>query len=407
MTTFITLVLIGCSALLFLPVATLFLEVIASLFFKAAPTPGPSEQESSGDLARCPPYAVLIPAHNEEKLIAATVRPLLKQVREQDRVLVVADNCTDSTADIVRALGAEVIERSDTERRGKGYALEYGLDHLAKNDPPAAIVFVDADCRISDGGLQKLATLASDRNGPIQGRNLSLAETAPHGSRGLGTRFSEFAVRLKNYVRPLGCLQLGIPCPMTGTGMAVPWGRLQAINLGSATLAEDLVLGIDLALSGEAASYCPDVVITSALPSSDAGQLKQRTRWEQGYLLAIRQGVPKILSHAMQKRSGSLLGLALDLAILPLSLLLALQVALTLPAFAWFLVSGNAGALIFQALSLSLFTLTIGTVWLLHGRDLLSLSDLFYAPVYMVRKVPIYIGIVSGRTIGWVRADRG
>ena len=406
MTTFVTLVLIGCSALLFLPVATLFLEVIASLFVKKGSTPDTSERELQRYSASCPPFAVLIPAHNEEKMIAATVHPLLSQVRDRDRILIVADNCSDGTADIARALGAEVIERSDSERRGKGYALEFGLDHLAKGDPPAAIVFVDADCRISEGGLLKLAALACDRNGPIQGRNLSLAEGDPKGARGLGARFSEFAVRLKNYVRPLGCLQLGIPCPMTGTGMAVPWGRLQSINLGSATLAEDLVLGIDLALSGEAATYCPDVVITSALPSSDAGQLKQRTRWEQGYLLAIRQGVPKILSHAMQKRSGSLLGLALDLAILPLSLLVALQVALTLPAFAWFLVSGHAGALVLQALSLSLFTLTIGTVWLLHGRDLLSLSDLFYAPVYMVRKVPIYIGIVSGRTIGWVRADR-
>lgn len=401
MTMLIDLILLLLSGLLFVPVATLFAEVAASLCHRS--------RRNAPEAPDCPPFAILVPAHDEEKLISATVRALVAQVRPLDRVLIVADNCSDNTAAIARSSGAEVIERGDAERRGKGFALEYGVAFLAQGKPPSAVVFIDADCRVANGGLLRLAARAIDRNGPVQGRNLSLAPVRDgvRKKRGLGARISEFAVRMKNHVRPLGCLQLGIPCPITGTGMAVPWGRLQAITLGSATLAEDLVLGVDLALTGKPAQFCPDVVITSLLPASETGQTRQRTRWEQGYLLAMRQCVPKILARAVRTRDGKLLGLALDLAILPLSLLVALNGALTGLGLVWFLFSGSAAPVLLQVGSLAVLGGTIMIVWHRHGRDLLSASDLLFAPIYMARKIPIYAGILTGRTIGWVRSDRG
>ena len=98
------------------------------------------------------PIVVVIPAHNEADSITPTLENVRGQLREQDRMLVVADNCTDKTAEIARAHGADVIERHDASRRGKGYALHFALDHL-RAEPPEIVVFTDADCMFSPGAL--------------------------------------------------------------------------------------------------------------------------------------------------------------------------------------------------------------------------------------------------------------
>ena len=94
---------------------------------------------------------MLIPAHNEASGIAATLRAITPQLRS-DACLVVADNCSDDAPRPSPVeLGAEVIVREDTAQlRGKGYALEYGVRHLAA-DAPEVVIIIDADCVIGAG----------------------------------------------------------------------------------------------------------------------------------------------------------------------------------------------------------------------------------------------------------------
>src|SRR5882762_5953063 len=72
-------------------------------------------------------FAIVIPAHNEELFLPR----LLASARNQDYpserfdTIVVADNCTDSTADVARDHGDSVLERFDEEKRGKGYAIKW------------------------------------------------------------------------------------------------------------------------------------------------------------------------------------------------------------------------------------------------------------------------------------------
>src|SRR5688500_3806106 len=126
-------VLILVAAALCVPVAVFCLEVLLSLL--------PQRKKNPPALPPITPIAVLIPAHDEAAVIAATLRTLLPTVPPQTRVLVVADNCTDSTAQIARLHGAEVIERESQGQRGKGFALDFGIRHLAAR-PPAAVVFL-------------------------------------------------------------------------------------------------------------------------------------------------------------------------------------------------------------------------------------------------------------------------
>ena len=132
--TLLAIVVAAAASLLLMPAAIFFVECVASLFLRAGTGVTRPEGVSVG---------ALIPAHDEKDGIGPTVVGLRAQLTPADRVIVVADNCTDGTADRAREAGAEVIERLDPQRRGKGYALAFGIDHLESN-PPDCVVLMGA-----------------------------------------------------------------------------------------------------------------------------------------------------------------------------------------------------------------------------------------------------------------------
>jgi glycosyltransferase involved in cell wall biosynthesis len=135
--------------------------------------------------------------------------------------VVVADNCSDDTAAIASAEGAEVIVRVDPTLRGKSYAVNFAIRHLERNRPDIVIV-VDADCSIARGSIDQLARLCARTGRPVQALCLM---RAPVNSR-VTTRIGEFAWAVKNQVRPVGLHRLGLPCQLMGAGMALPWSRI-------------------------------------------------------------------------------------------------------------------------------------------------------------------------------------
>ena len=157
-------------------------------------------------------------------------------------MIVIADNCNDDTAAVASAAGAETIERNEPSKIGKGYALDYAVRHLALN-PPAIVISIDADCRLSNGTIDCLARTCQAARRPIQALDLM---TAPAGSP-INYRVAEFAWRLKNWVRPLGLSALGLPCHLMGTGMAFPWEFICSASVASGALVEDIKLGLDMA----------------------------------------------------------------------------------------------------------------------------------------------------------------
>src|SRR5215207_9640878 len=154
-----------------------FFEVVAGYFALR------KERTSSVAAPRAPSHrtAVLIPAHNEGAGILPTIRDIQAQLGPQDSILVVADNCTDDTAAIVRAAGVEVTVRADPARRGKGYALEFGVRHLGLN-PPDVVVIMDADCGLGQDALRRLSANAMASGRPVQSLYLMRApDNAPPG----------------------------------------------------------------------------------------------------------------------------------------------------------------------------------------------------------------------------------
>lgn len=384
--------LLGLAALVLAVPVVVFVLEIAAAFLPA--------RRGLGAVPR-PPLAVLVPAHDEAAGLAAPLQAMRAQLRAGDRLLVVADNCSDDTAAVARAEGAEVIERSHDTERGKGYALAFGVAHL-RAEPPPVLVIVDADCLLQPGALDALAAACVRWDAPVQARYL-MTHAGPTGVNG---RVAEFAWRVKNWVRPRGAARLGWPCQLTGSGMAFPWGQIEHAPLASGSIVEDMQLGLALARAGHAPCFCEAAGVESHFPTSAAAAATQRTRWEHGHLGLLSQHAWPMLREALGRRDWRLLGLALDLAVPPLALLVLLAFALwaLAGAAAW----AGVGAAAWVAASGLLASLgaAVLAAWLRWGRGVLSPWDLLRAPWYVLSKLGVYLRFWSRRQKDWVRTER-
>ena len=345
---------------------------------------------------------VLIPAHDEALGIAPTIDALKAIAGPDVRILVVADNCSDDTAAVARAAGVEVIERSDATARGKGYALAFGRDHITATDPPDVVVVMDADCRLAPGSIEALTAAVMRGPGqPAQAINLISPDPAAPPT----TQISSFAMVVKNLYRSRGMTRMGGSALLTGTGMAFPWGLFATAELGSGSLVEDLGLGITLVKAGHATLLVENAGVSSAPPPQDAA-LAQRTRWEHGFLDTARRGALPLLWSGVRHGAAKELLLACHLLVPPLALLLMIaSLVLAITTGLW-----AAGASIAPTATLAaIFAVALVLVfiaWIHGGRRWLSGTALLTAPLYILWKLPIYLGFVRRRETEWRRTER-
>lgn len=381
------------ASLLLIPAVVFFVEIVAAVFLRTAP---------SATSAVVPTVAVLIPAHNESAGIIETLASLTPQLSAEDRLLVVADNCSDDTAAIAKKYGAQVIERQDATRRGKGYALDFGIQYLAKN-PKEILVIVDADCIVEAGAIKNLAIAAQQHQRPVQ----ALYLMHNNAESGLKSKVAEFAWCVKNWVRPLGLLALGLPCQLMGTGMAFPWQTIKNVDLANGNIVEDMKLGVDFALAGQAPIFYPAAKVWSFFPTALVVQQGQSKRWEHGHMAMILSEVPMMILNALKNGRITLLAMALDLAVPPLALLVGCIGGFALLTGVLTVRFGLAtSAFYVSALSLLLLAIAVVLAWWGWGRKTLSLSNMLFIPVYILLKIPNYFGFIFKRQRSWNKTKR-
>lgn len=391
--TVVNVALLLFATLIFIPGFVLFVECMAALLPRRTSLPRAVVQR--------PRFDVLVPAHNEELGIATTVEAIMGELAPGDRLIVVADNCVDQTAAVARKLGATVLERQDTERRGKGYALDFGIQYLAQS-PPDVVVLMDADCIAERDGLRQIATLAALKQRPVQAVYLMAQPPNPSPKDSI----SMLAFTFKNLVRPLGLDRLALPCLLTGTGMAFPWELIKNAPLASGNIVEDMQLGLDLAIAGSAPLLCSSTRVTGVLPQKRDAAKSQRTRWEHGHLHTLKTQVPRLLAAGIRQGRIDLLSLALDLLVPPLSLLVMLWLVGLLGSAiaAWagasslpLLLLGIEGGLIFAAIIFG---------WAKFCRRELPAKTLLMVPFYILWKIPLYFSFLLKPQKAWVRTER-
>lgn len=388
----VNVLLFALAIVLAIPIAVLFIECIAALW----PLPHPATFSSAR-----PRLTVLIPAHNESIEIRRTIEALRPQLTDADQLLVVADNCTDETAAIARGCGATVIERQSIDQRGKGYALDFGLSAIESN-PPDVVVTVDADCWVHDGAIDQIARQAAATGRPVQALYLMEQPTRSSSKDAV----SALAFLVKNLVRPTGLAQLGLPCALTGTGMAFPWQTIRGAALASGNIVEDMQLGLDLAIAHAAPQFCPTARVTGRLPQASQAAKTQRTRWEHGHIQTLVKQVPRLLAEAIAQKRFDLLAIAFDLSVPPLSLLVMLWVA----GFGLSVIAAGLGASVWPAIGLGvaglLMLVAIVGAWAKHGRTTISGRTLLAVPFYVLWKIPLYFALLVRPQTQWVRTER-
>jgi cellulose synthase/poly-beta-1,6-N-acetylglucosamine synthase-like glycosyltransferase len=351
-------------------------------------------------------FAILIPAHDEEGTLGATLDACRSLDYPADRfsIYVIADNCADCTAEVARAHGVECFERTDPERRGKGYALAYALERidLARHD---AVVVLDADCRIDAHALR-----AFDREGRAGGPVLQASYRASNPDASVISYALAVGNCTENELFYAPKSALGGVVLLRGTGMVLPRDVLRRFPWQAHSIVEDVEYAVTLLRGGIRIRFVPDVAVHSAFPV-DREQLRvQRTRWASGNLGFARRNVLRLMVDGWRTGDGALWDagatflilsrpLVLLALLLPLGLAVAGDIATSVRLFRWVWVA--AAALL--ALLLAYFALGVLRLGLTRRR----LGLLLGAPAVLLQLAAIAVaGLLRGPARTWDRTPR-
>lgn len=254
---------------------------------------------------------MLVPAHDEASMLGATLDSLagLDYPAAGFEVVVVADNCTDATAEVARARGVLVVERHDPGRPGKGRALAWALDRLGAADGGLgdAVVFVDADCEVAP---ELLSAFDARLERGARALQADYRVANPEASRRAALRYAGFA--LQNVVRPAGRGALGLSAGLHGTGMALHADVLRAVPWESFSLAEDREHHLRLVAAGERVEFVPEVWVRTPVPARRGEAAVQEARWESGRLALARRHSPGLMATGLRSRDRARVDAALE-----------------------------------------------------------------------------------------------
>jgi len=343
-------------------------------------------------------FAILVPAHDEERLIGRTVTSLLGVAYPRDRfsVHVVADSCADATAAAASAAGACVHERN--ERPGKGAALNWLVDDVSREAPLVdAFVFVDADTRASPGLLRAMARHLHAGAQIVQALNLVDAEDA-----GALVRLRELAFELHCHLRPLAYQILGGSSGLYGNGMCFTAAACRRFRWSESSVVEDGDLFFRIVGAGQRIALAPDAWVRSQMPGSFGGAGAQAVRWERGRFDHFRTAAPLVWRGARRRDANALLA-GLGIFVPPTGILFVASVIGLVSG----IVAGSPAliaAAVVSLLSLGCYVWRGVVLGAMPPKAVLRV--LLWIPAYAVWKVWIVARAASGRGVPWSRIAR-
>ncbi len=345
-------------------------------------------------------FRICVPAHDESAGIGATVESLLAidYPRELFDVLVIADNCSDDTADQARRAGAVVLERRSETERGKGYALHHAFERLPENVDAVAVI--DADTLVSPNLLRAFEARL------LAGAHAVQADYAVRNpNAGWRTRLIAIAFGAFHIVRSRGRERMGVSAGLRGNGMCFSASVLRQVPHEAFSVVEDVEYGIRLAEAGFRVFYADEAHVYGEMVSNARAARSQRERWEGGRAALTRKYAARLLRKAL---SGDKLcfDLALDVLVPPLSRVAVLaSVGLSVVAAANLL--GVRLPLSRAVYGTSVFSVIAYVLrgWAVSGTGARGLVDLALAPAYIVWKATL-AGRPARSDAEWVRTAR-
>jgi 1,2-diacylglycerol 3-beta-glucosyltransferase len=395
--------------------AALWRNRLASLALEAEEKRRPGEQETNqgnasiaptpSSLLPAPYFVLLIPAHNEELVIASALQSLkvLDYPEERFAVVVIADNCTDRTVELTRASGVIVLERFHKTLRGKGYALEWALNQPLP--PYDALVILDADTKVAPNLLQEFARGLMNGQTAMQARYEVL-----NAEESWRTKLMACALALAHIVKPLGREKLGLSDGLKGNGMCFARALVEQVPWSGESITEDIEYTLRLCRAGHRVTFLPQTAVWAQMPTTGAQAASQRKRWEGGRYRLMTQTAPALIREGLAKRNVRLIDRALEIVIPPFAEMFALPVLFggICAALGWGLgwQSAKLFSLGWLLILLAQCIYLVGGMWTARVPAAMALV-LLRAPFYIVWKFGLYaVMAVTRSSGGWKRTER-
>lgn len=245
-------------------------------------------------------FAMIVSAHDEEEVIANLVESLkrLDYPQEAYDIFVIADNCTDNTAQAARDAGAIVYERTDKEKRGKGYALEWMFERLYKMEKQYDYISIfDADNLVDKNYLKEMNRQANRGYKVVQGY---VDSKNPFDSWITSAYSLSFWSISRIFQLPR--YRLGLCCQLSGTGFIISLDTLKKHGWGATCLTEDMEFTMKLAMNDERVAWAHDAIIYDEKPLKLKQSWRQRVRWMQGHWDVASRFWTKLVKKAFKER---------------------------------------------------------------------------------------------------------
>jgi cellulose synthase/poly-beta-1,6-N-acetylglucosamine synthase-like glycosyltransferase len=275
-------------------------------------------------------FMIIVPAHNEVSVIRATINRLhaLNYPSHLFSIHILADHCSDNTAEAARHAGALVYERNEGPRTGKGAALSWLFQRILKKEQCEAVVIFDADTQVHPEFLRVMDWRLAQGDQVIQGQHI-----IRNPNQGWYPALTWAMFLIDNRFQNLGRSNLGWSAKNMGDSICFRVEILLKLGWGEG-LTEDYHLRHQLLLKGIRIVYEPAAIGYGEAPLTWARARAQRVRWLRGTLDTSQQYVKHLIVEGMKRRNLAMLDGALQ-ASFPsystLSLLFLIGVAIQVP----------------------------------------------------------------------------
>lgn len=363
-------------------------------------------------------FALIVAAHDEEPVVQDIIMSLkrLDYPKELYDIFVIADNCTDKTAEKAREKGALVYERFDKDKRGKGYALEWMFNKLFKMDKKYdAVIIFDADNLASKNFLKEMNIKLCEGYKVVQGY---LDSKNPYDTWITGSY--SIAFWTTNRMFQLARKNLHLSTQLGGTGCCIDTGLLHKLGWGATCLTEDLEFTCKLVLNGYKVGWAHEAVVYDEKPLKMKQSWRQRVRWMQGFSDVSSRYFFKLIWRGVSKLSFTAIDCALYTVQPIVTILLGVSMVISSVQYGYrvvnFFENTHINVKMASMAALNIKTLAIGAVivgifqllytpFILWLEKKLTLKIFWYYiiyPLYAVTWIPIcIIGIAKKNNKEW------
>ncbi|MFH2060880.1 MAG: glycosyltransferase family 2 protein [Pseudomonadota bacterium] len=350
--------------------------------------------------------AIVIPAHNEEKILFNTLESCkqLDYPRDRFEIVVVADNCADNTAMIANDNGVKCLERFDDNNKGKGYALTYAFEHLLKKDFDVFVV-LDADCTISRNSLKVInESLSTD----VKIFQINYKTANPD------VNAVSYACAVGNYIennffyKPKANLNISVL--LRGTGMAFKREILLKYPWDSFGIVEDVEYSLKLIEQNEKIKFIDKAEVLSEFPTQMNQLSTQRKRWAGGNLNFGKKQALKFLFKGIKQKNLDIFDIGVTFIVLSKPLIISLSImSLICSAFSYMIYNNSFSVLVFLVAGLNFmltFSYFIFGVFA-FGISLRRFGLLIASPMVILNLVYIGVkGLLEKTSQDWEKTPR-